>query len=172
MTKVLIKKWTDEDKREMAQAITETYQNLKKKFKHDIPKLLFTIENLQKAVHTDYALDRIKSISKKGKDLTEQEKRLRRARAIVEGLENSELNLILMTRLDEEIWFQYYLGLYLQKPIFILAKKDIEHEIRTRIAVGGTVKHIEFFEGKDDFEEASDKLITVMKKYGKKELSL
>jgi len=65
---------------------------------------------------------------------TEQEK-IRRATSIVDGMSRSACNAVLFDHGSPEVWFQFYLGLYLDKPTIIMIKaKNITDETEAKFA--------------------------------------
>ena len=169
MSKVLIKKYTDEDKVRMANASAHILETLEKEFgkgEQGIPYIAKILETCISAYGDQEAMQKIITLNADGKNASEFNQKVKRARQIIEGMQKSHLNLILF-RDDEEVWFQYYLSQFLGKPTFIIALKSDEIVVQEKISKGGLVKAIEFVEeySTETVQVVADKFSKMMKKH-------
>jgi hypothetical protein len=156
----IIKKWTEAEKVLMANTATEIHELMNKKLgKKDIPMHSLVIETVSKAYHDEIAIEKIISLEKNGKDTVALEKKLLQVRKIVEGMQQSDMNLLCFHNSDD-CWMQFHMGVFLAKPTFIIAKNSDKAILHSRV-FSDLVKKIVFV---DDFTK--EELDRAMKEIG------
>jgi hypothetical protein len=121
--RVAFGKWTDIEKREMSATADMIYEILKEL--QDPMKQAFVAKLVYNETTDIAAIAKIKTIDKKGKVVDLKDK-INRIRSIVEGMDKSNINLVLFRDVPE-VWMQYYMGKFLDRPTLLLCREeDIE----------------------------------------------
>lgn len=117
---IKVKEWTEQEKKEMIQAV-DFFHDYMKHEGFDAGTKAMILSLMSEEYQKEQAIEKIFSLTKSGGiDNPNQWKRLA---GIINGLTESEINLIVW-RPDPEVLFQFYLGIYLNKPTYILIKDE------------------------------------------------
>jgi hypothetical protein len=118
---MIIKKWTEEEKKLMADVAGEVYTMVKIRFKGNVMMASQTMNFILQGFNDEVGVEKIMILNKDGKVDTIQEEQ--RARQIIEAMKQSECNIVLF-RDCPEVWMQYYMGIYLKKPTYVIVKRS------------------------------------------------
>ena len=117
--KAVARRYSNEEKREMAVAATDIIQLLKDKFPKEPLLQASVLEFAHRAMQDEVGIEKIIIANKEGKDIFN---RLVRTRQIVEGMQSSDMNLVLF-RDEPEVWMQYYMSMFLKKSTYVIAEQ-------------------------------------------------
>ncbi len=135
--KALATQWTKEDKKLMANVSGEIYILMKKRFK-DTLMMANCLDILQDSFHEEAGFEKVLRLNKEGKIIKKQ---VTRVLGIIQGMQESDFNLILF-RDCSEVWMQYYMGIFFDRDTYIIAlEKDRPALKRMRSPL---VKHVEY----------------------------
>ena len=119
-------KFDSKEKEKMRDTAIQIADILEKQYPKDAFSQSVTLEFMYRGLQSRLAMENIIIADKTGKD---NFNKLNHARKIVEGMQDSEFgicwhdnNLVLFRNCDD-VWMQYYLGKFLQKPTFIIAEE-------------------------------------------------
>jgi len=119
MSIAIAAKFDSKEKEKMRDTAIQIADILEKQYPKDAFAQAVTLEFMHRGLQSRLAMENIIIADKTGKD---NFNKLNHARKIVEGMQDSEFNLVLFSNCDE-VWMQYYLGKFLQKPTFIIAEE-------------------------------------------------
>ena len=162
--RVVVGIWTDEEKDLMAKVSFEVIDLLKKRLK-DRLMVAHCMNIMNSVFKEDVGIQKIMYATKDGeikKNLVE------RVLKIIHGMQVSDVNLILF-RDCPEVWMQYYMGLYFNRPTFIISlgkhKKIVDKLLNDELVV--QVEYIDSFNEvsiRDVMLKLKDKMEVVGKK--------
>jgi len=151
-------------KRKIAKAIDEIHNILQKYFCKDTLTQTFTLKLLYDALADQIGLERIilpNKVTKK--DMFLDSEKIQFCMKVIEGMIKSDINIILFRDADE-VWMQYYMGLFLGKDTIIFALEEEKHNIIHRLKVGGLIKDIIFMKNFSS-EESQKLMLKTLDKY-------
>lgn len=147
-------KITDKDREEMVK-LTKILMSLRKKFELNDFLFLMTLENVLTGYKQEFGIHKILNVTK-DKRVIDYEK-YKRIAGIVQGLQESDVNIILF-RDDPEVWFQYYLGLFLNKKTCIVCEERDFYKLDKLKETIAIVK-VKSFSNKEELNKAVKNLL-------------
>jgi len=161
MTEIVIEKWTDEEKKLMMEVSKEVYDLLNKKLKNEL-MIVNCLDIFTKCYAQEIGLSRILRVTEEGKIIKEY---VNRVLGIINGLQESDVNLVLF-RNSPDVLLQYYMGLYFERPTFIIAEEKERTNI-DRLMKSELIKRVEYVRnfGKQELVRAMDKMRGKMEKW-------
>lgn len=136
--KVVVGAWTDVEKKLMVDVSFEVIDLMKKRLK-DTLMIAHCLSIISSSFNERCSIERIICADKNGKILKNYVKRVL---GIIEGMQKSDVNLILF-RDCSEVWMQYYMGLYFERPTFVIALR-VHEKIIKRLMTSSLVKRVEY----------------------------
>lgn len=155
MPELHIRKWEPEEKAKMAEVAEQIIHILDAEFGRDIDMLAQCVSVIYKSVIEQHSIKGIESIIGGKRD---RFKEVKRVTEIIRGMMASDVNLIIF-RNEPEVWFQYWLGLYMQKPTYIICEECHSNLIYSQEA-NELVKEIKVIKefSQENIERAIDKM--------------
>ena len=147
-----------EDKKVMIK-LTHDIQTLHDK--SGLNKFLFcmVLENILTAFKQHLGLRKILNVTKDQRIIDYD--KYKRIAGIVEGMQESDINL-LMFRDEPEVWFQYYLGTYLRKKTCIICEEK-DFNIVDKLKEKRSIVKVKTFDDKEAVRKAVNSLMEMYK---------
>lgn len=118
MSEIVIEKWTDEQRNLMVEVSKEVYDLLNSRLKNKL-MIAHCLDIFTKCYSQEIRLSKILRATKEGKIIKDY---VERVLGIIEGMQRSDVNLILF-RNEPDVLLQYYMGLYFEKKTFVIAEE-------------------------------------------------
>lgn len=134
----VVEKWSDKDKKLMVGVSNEIYGLLNRKIK-DKFMIAHCVDIFNKCYKEQIGLYKIYNATKEGKLIKEYSERVL---SIIDGMSGSDCNLLLF-RNCPEVLMQYYIGLYFEKPTFVICE-ECDKENFDRLLKSNFVKQVEY----------------------------
>ena len=136
--KALATQWTKKDKKLMADVAGEIYTLMKKRFGKNILMMANCLDILQNSYHEEAGLEKVLRLNKEGKIIKKQ---ITRVLGIIQGMQESDFNLILF-RNCPEVWMQYYMAMFFDMDTYIIALENDRPALKRMRS--HLVKHVEY----------------------------
>jgi hypothetical protein len=155
----IIRKWTKPEKELMAKVATEIHELMNTKLGKDIPMHSQVINVVRQTYFDEISMEKIYDLDKKGKNRSEEEDKLLRVRQIIEGLQQSDMNLMLFAD-EDEIWMQFHMAMFLEKPTYIICEEADKTSLICMAQEGGLIKKIVYIKehSKEEMERAMNEI--------------
>jgi len=168
MVDIIAQKFTKEDKREMSQAADDISDLLTKRFgkgRKSVPMKSQVMELLRRGYMDEVSMQRIIDLDKTGHDRAKDYDQLIQIRKIVEGMAESNVNLMIFRDCDE-LWMQFYMAKSLKLPTYVISEEKNRKIVQMKIAP--YVKKIVYVPEIDNvnLDKAMNKLRPMLEKEG------
>ncbi len=134
----LATQWTKKDKKLMADVSGEICILMKKRFDKDKLMAANCLDILHTSFYEQAGFEKVLRLNKEGKIIKKQ---VTRVLGIIQGMQESDFNLLLF-RNCPEIWMQYYMALFFEMDTYIIALEQDRPALKRMRS--HLVKHVEY----------------------------